>query len=115
MRQHQDEIRAALDEGLGFTSNNGDIVVTVHEDELPGSDDPSRLTIRVPVVVSFTTDPREMDDRDGETPPTKRSLVEYLSESAFRLDIDTEGYGQPEGAVFAAAGVEWDRAELIKG
>lgn len=76
----KDEIRAAFDRGLGFTSRNGDIVVTVHEDELPGSGDPNRLTIRVPVVVSFTTDPEEMDDREGENPPTKRSLVEYLSE-----------------------------------
>jgi hypothetical protein len=76
--------------------------------------DPHRLTIRVPVAVSFTTDPVELDDRENEKKPTKKSLVKYL-EDALRLDIDTEGEGQPEGAAFAASGVDWGKAELIKG
>jgi hypothetical protein len=69
-------------------------------------------TIRVPVFVTFSTDPAELDDREGEMPPTKESLLAYLKD-ALRLDVDTEGNGQPEGAVFAAAGVDWDAAELV--
>jgi hypothetical protein len=76
--------------------------------------DPHRLTIRVPVAVSFTTDPAELDDRENERKPTKQSLVKYL-EDAFRLDIDTEDEGQPQGAAFGAAGVDWGKAALIKG
>lgn len=62
-------------------------------------------TIRVPAFVTFRTDPAELDDREGETPPTKESLVEYLKD-AIRLDVDVESEGQPEGAVFAAAGLD---------
>ena len=76
--------------------------------------EPYRLTIVVPVEISFTTDPRELQDREGEKEPTKTSLVSYLKE-ALHLDVDTEGEGQPGGAVFAAAGVDWGKAELLKG
>lgn len=69
-------------------------------------------TIRIPVFVTFSTDPAELDDREGETPPTKESLLAYLKD-AIRLGVDTEGEGQPEGAVFAAIGVDWDSAELV--
>ena len=79
-----------------------------------GKKDPHRITIEVPVLVSFTTDPAEMDDRQGEKKPTRKSLLDYLY-GALRLDIDTEGEGQPEGAVFAAAGVDWKKAKLSKG
>jgi hypothetical protein len=68
-------------------------------------------TIRIPVEITFSTDPAELDDREGESPPTKESLLAYLKD-AMRLEVDTEDEGQPEGAVFAAAGVDWDAAEL---
>lgn len=68
-----------------------------------------QITIRIPVFVTFSTDPAELDDREGEKIPTKESLLAYLKE-AMRLDVDTEGEGQPEGAVFAASGVGWDEA-----
>jgi hypothetical protein len=119
------EIRAALKSDRQFInreSNIGDIEITIlpYNLTLPkpkqqGKTDPHRLTIRVPVEISFTTDPAEMDDdREGEKKPTRKSLLDYL-DGAFRLDIDTEGPGQPEGAVFAGAGVDWGKAELIKG
>jgi len=76
--------------------------------------DPHRITIQVPVRISFSTNPDELDDRDGETPPTQKSLLAYLKD-AIRLDVDNEGEGQPEGAVFAAAGVDWGKAKLLKG
>jgi hypothetical protein len=76
--------------------------------------EPYRLTIVVPVEISFTTDPKELQDREGEKKPTKTDLVSYLKE-ALQLDVDTEGEGQPGGAVFAAAGVDWGKAELLKG
>ena len=43
--------------------------------------EPYRLTIVVPVEISFTTDPRELQDREGEKEPTKTSLVSYLKEA----------------------------------
>ncbi len=69
-------------------------------------------TIRVPVEISFTTDPAELDDREGEPAPTKESLLAYLRD-ALVLQVDTEGMGQPEGATFAASGVDWDAAVLV--
>jgi hypothetical protein len=69
-------------------------------------------TIRIPLLVTFSTDPAELDDREGEVYPTKESLVAYLK-GAIRLDVDNEGAGQPEGAVFAAAGLDWGAAELV--
>jgi len=119
------EIRAALKSDQQFVnreSNIGDIEITIlpYNLTLPkpkqqGKTDPHRLTIRVPVEITFTTDPAEMDDgREGEKKPTRKSLLDYL-DGALTLDIDTEGQGQPEGAVFAAAGVDWKKAELIKG
>lgn len=69
-------------------------------------------TIRIPAFVTFSTDPAELDDREGEKPPTKESLLAYLKD-AIRLDVDNEDVGQPEGAVFAAAGVDWDAADLV--
>jgi hypothetical protein len=105
----------------GGTPKVGQFLVldTINESELPkpnrrGKTDPHGLTIRVPVEVSFTTDPVELDDRKGEKKPTKTSLVKYL-EDALRLDIDTDDEGQPEGAAFTSAGVDWGKAELIKG
>ena len=71
-------------------------------------------TVHVPVEIAFTTDPAELDDRADEPAPTLRSLVEYLK-NALRLDIDNEGCGQPEGAVFAGAGIDWDAAILVEG
>ena len=71
-----------------------------------------QITIRFPVFVTFSTDPTELDDREGEKPPTKESLLAYLKD-AIRLDVDNEGEGQPEGAVFAYAGIDWDAAELV--
>ena len=72
---------------------------------------PYYKTVRLPVEISFTTDPAELDDRESEPPPTKGSLLVYLQD-ALVLQVDTEGHGQPEGAVFAAAGVGWDAATL---
>ena len=69
-------------------------------------------TIRIPVWVTFSTDPAELDDRESEVCPTEESLVEYLK-GAVRLDVDSEGAGQPEGAVFATAGLDWGAAELV--
>jgi len=69
-------------------------------------------TIRVPVFITFSTDPAELDDREREKSPTNECLMEYLKE-AIRLDVDTEGEGQPEGAVFAAAELDWDAAEMV--
>ena len=120
-----DEIRAALKSDKEFVnreSNIGDIEITIlpYNLTLPkpsqrGKTDPHRLTIRVPVEVSFTTDPAEMDDdREAEKKPTRKNLLDYL-DGRLTLDIDTEGQGQPEGAVSAAAGVDWGKAELIKG
>ena len=120
-----DEIRAALKSDQEFVnreSNIGDIEITIlpYNLTLPkpkqqGKTDPHRLTIRVPVEISFTTDPAELDDhREGEKKPTRKRLLDYL-DGAVRLDIDTEGLGQPEGAVFAGAGVDWKKADLIKG
>ncbi len=71
-------------------------------------------TIRVPVEITFSTDPAELDDREDEKPATNESLLAYLKD-AIRLDVDNEGEGQPEGAVFAAAGVDWCKAKLLKG
>ena len=83
-------------------------------DRVLGRKDPHGITIEVPVLVSFTTDPAETGDRKGEKKPTRKSLLDYLY-GALRLDIDTEGEGQPEGAVFAAAGVDWGKAKLSRG
>ena len=69
-------------------------------------------TIRIPVEITFSTDPAELDDRQGETPATKESLLAYLKD-AIQLGVDTEDQGQPEGAVFVAAGVDWDAAEPV--
>src|SRR5208283_6134987 len=112
-----DEIRAALKSDKEFVnreSNIGDIEITIlpYNLTLPkpkqqGKADLNRLTIRVPVEITFTTDPAEMDDdREGEKKPTRKSLLDYL-DGALALDIDTEGQGQPDGAVFAAAAVDW--------
>jgi len=120
-----DEIRAALKSDKEFVnreSNIGDIEITILPYNLAppkpkqqGKTDPHRVTIRVPVEITFTTDPAEMDDdREGEKKPTRKRLLDYL-DGAFRMDIDTEDEGQPEGAVFAAAGVDWGKAELVKG
>lgn len=73
-----------------------------------------QFSIEVPVVVTFTNDPKEMVDREGERKPTRGSLVKYLQD-ALVLEIDDEAYGQPLGAAFAAAGVDWERAKLVKG
>jgi hypothetical protein len=70
-------------------------------------------TIRVPVFITFSTDPAKLVDREVEKSPTEESLVAYLKD-AMRLDVDDEGEGQPEGAVFAATGVDWDAAELVR-
>jgi hypothetical protein len=115
----KDAISKTLKADCSFTSANGDIVVAVQDCVLPkpkrrGKTDPNRLTVRVPVEVAFSTDPAELDDREGEKRPTKRSLVKYLKD-ALTLGVDNEGEGQPEGAVFAAAGVDWGKAELVKG
>jgi hypothetical protein len=77
---------------------------------------PHRLTVRVPVEVAFTTDPAELEcaGKGGERKPDKEALLQYLKD-ALRLDIDTEGEGQPEGAVFAAAGIDWGQAEVRDG
>ncbi len=89
--------------------------LTLPKPKRQGKTDPHRLTIRVPVEITFTTDPAEMDDdRGGENKPTRKNLLDYL-DGALTLDIDTEGQGQPEGAVFAAGGVDWKKAELIRG
>ena len=120
-----DEIRAALKSDKQFVnreSNIGDIEInilpynlTLPKPKRQGKTDLHRLTIRVPVEITFTTDPAEMDDdREGENKPTRKNLLDYL-DGALTLDIDTEGQGQPEGAVFAAAGVDWKKAELIRG
>jgi hypothetical protein len=69
-------------------------------------------TIWLPAFITFSTDPYELDDREGEPSPTQESLLAY-SQRAVRLDVDTECQGQPEGAVFAAAGIDWDAAGLI--
>jgi hypothetical protein len=68
-------------------------------------------TVRVPVEITFTTDPAELDDRQGESVPTKESLLAYLQD-ALVLEVDTEGNGQPKGAAFAAIGIDWDAATL---
>jgi len=70
-------------------------------------------TIRVPLEITFTTDPAELDDREGELTPTKESLVAWLKDSLI-LRVDTEGYGQPAGAVFAASGIDWNAATLTE-
>ena len=111
----KEQIAAELNDHLGFTSNNGDIVVTIHEGELPGSGDPNRLTIRVPVVVLFTTDPEEMDDREGENPPTKRSLVEYLSEAPCVSTSTPRAPGSRRERSSPPPGSSGTKAELIEG
>ena len=68
-------------------------------------------TVRVPVEITFTTDPAELDDRQGEPAPTKESLLAYLQD-ALVLEVDTEGNGQPKGAAFAALGIDWNAATL---
>ena len=109
------EIRAALKSDKQFVNREsklGDIEITIlpYNLTLPkpkqqGKTDPHRLTIRVPVEIAFTTDSAEMGDRKGEKKPTRKRLLDYL-DGALTLDIDTEGRGQPEGAVFAAAAVD---------
>ena len=83
----------------------------------PGDDprgtSPYYKTVRLPVEISFTTDPEELDDRQDEPAPTKESLLTWLQD-ALVLQVDTEGHGQPEGAVFAAAGVDWNAATLVE-
>ena len=84
----------------------------------PGDDtrstSPYYKTVRLPVEISFTTDPEELDDRQDEPAPTKESLLTWLQD-ALVLQVDTEDHGQPEGAVFAAAGVDWNAAVLVEG
>jgi predicted nucleic acid-binding Zn-ribbon protein len=70
-------------------------------------------TFRIPVEITFTTDPAELDDRQGEPVPTKESLLAYLQD-ALVLQVDTEGNGQPNGAAFAASGIDWDAATLLE-
>ena len=72
-----------------------------------------RKTVRVPLEITFTTDPAELGDRQGEPAPTRKSLLAYLQD-ALLLEVNTEGNGQPEGAVFAAASIEWDAATLLE-
>ena len=120
---NKDKIRKELKANWSFISPNGNVCVSIDSCKMPepkatervlGERDPHRITIEVPVLVSFTTDPAEMDDRKGEKKPTRKSLLDYL-DRAFRLEIDTEGEGQPAGAVFAAAGVDWKKAKLSRG
>ncbi len=70
-------------------------------------------TIRVPLEISFTTDPAELADHRCGPAPTKESLVAWLKD-ALVLQVDTEGYGQPAGAVFAASGIDWNAATLTE-
>ena len=63
--------------------------------------------------ITFTTDPAELDDRQGEPVPSKESLLAYLQD-ALVLEVDTEGNGQPKGAIFAVAAVNWDVAMLLE-
>ena len=101
----KNEIRKGLKANWAFISPNGNVCVSIDSCKLPepkatervlGQRDPHRLTIEVPVLISFTTNPVELDDRKGEKKPTRKSLLDYLY-GAFRLEIDTEGEGQPEG------------------
>ena len=69
--------------------------------------------MRIPVEITFTTDPAELDGREGEPAPTRESLLAYLQD-ALVVQVDTEGNGQPEGAAFAAAGIDWDAATLTE-
>jgi hypothetical protein len=122
---NKDKIRKEIKANWSFNSPSGDIYISIDSCKVPepnkpatervlGQKDPHRLTIEVPVLVSFTTDPAEMDDRKGKKKATRKSLLDYLY-GAFRLEVDTEGEGQPEGAVFAAAGVDWKKANLSRG
>ncbi len=70
-------------------------------------------SIVVPLEISFATDPAELDDRQDEAAPTKENLVAWLKDSLV-LQVDTEGYGQPVGAVFAASGIDWNAATLTE-
>ncbi len=70
-------------------------------------------TVRVPVEIAFTSDPAELDNRKDEPAPTRESLLAWLQD-ALVLQVDTEGNGQPKGAVFAGAGIDWDAATLIE-
>jgi len=70
-------------------------------------------TIRIPVEISFTIDPAELDERNNEPAPTKASLVAYLRDTVV-LQVDTEDHGQPVGAVFAAAGIDWEAVTLVE-
>jgi hypothetical protein len=120
---NKNDIRKELKANWSFISPNGNVCVSIDSCKMPepkatgrvlGERDPHRITIEVPVVISFTTDPAEMDGRQGGKRPTWRSLLDFL-DRAFRMEIDTEGEGQPEGAVFAAAGVDWKKAKLSRG
>ena len=122
------EVRGQLQEKASYTSRNGDIIVSIDDDfitppepkrrkpTLKGGkrNDPHLLSIEVPVIVTFTTDPEEMDDREGERKPSKTSLVKYMKD-ALILELNNEEYGQPDGASFAAAGVDWGKAVLVRG
>jgi len=98
-------------EVVGAEARKGHGSVATAQEEL---DMPRHLkTIRVPVVISFTTDPAELDDRQSEPAPKKESLVAWLKDSLV-MKVDTEDYGQPGGAVFAASGIDWDAAILTE-
>ena len=111
------KIKAELQDRCSFTSPNGDIIVGIDEAHLPVEKPVKhRLTVRLPVEVCFTTDPAELEsqEKEGERKPGKKTLVDYLKD-ALRLDVDTEAQGQPAGAVFAAAGIDWAQAEVLEG
>ena len=109
--------REELEASSFCASESGDIRVTINDCELCGRLHylKHRMTVRLPVQVTFTTDPAELEgqDKEGEEPPTLRDLVLYL-QNTISLDVDVERKGQPSGAVFACSGIEWDKAELIK-
>jgi hypothetical protein len=64
--------------------------------------------------VAFSVSPDDLDGRENDSPATVESLRAYL-EDALMVDVDTEGEGQPEGAVFASTGATFLSASNQQG
>jgi hypothetical protein len=68
------------------------------------------ITIEAIVEIRFTIDPdKPRRGLFGGPPGIREALIEYLSK-ALVLDVDTEEYGQPDGAVVIGAEINWESA-----
>lgn len=68
---------------------------------------PKYITVEAIVKFKFSVDPADMEGREDEVAPTRLDLMDYLAD-ALVFDVDVEECGDPEGAAFIEAGIEWD-------